>query len=855
MRTSSDNFNPDNGGHKNGADNGNKPLPYRPAGVSPIASAPFNAELARLQRTLIDGDEKKNRLKLLDYLGLLWRGKWIILACLIATGSLAAYYTYSLPFIYESSLQILVNEREQSVPLLTSPSYWTNSDRELKKELQILTSRPILEKTAARLMDIRYVDTSTRTAVLPVIAAAETKLAPRFLKSTPQEAHSLMVDQVVASLRKMIIVTPSKDADIIQVTTHAGDPHEAALISNVYADIYIADNLEQNSRKAKQMKQFVSKQMEITRDSLSKQEVDLKEYLEENGILGLDLQSSDLVAAKSKLENEAAQTQIEISTLSRKLQEAKRQYAEVDSTFPAEFASGSWVYATKLQEQIAERTIRKNLMNSKEFKGASTLGYENMMRKEDQELAMLKHQLDSVVTKLKDSKVTAALNPSRDGDMPTMAVSSLKRQIFEDEIALQALKAQYGAIMAAKGEIERKIAMVPSQELDVQRLQREKTALDKIYKELNEEYNKKVLEEQSVTPTARIFEPALPVLKPVSPNRTANIAVGIFIGLAIGVGIALLLAYSDTTVHSPDELEKNGFTVLTTIPLIPSGALTYDVREGDALAQRLNGRASSHLIAHIQPKAPIAEAYRSLRTAVQFAGIEEPARKILVASSVPQEGKSTTSTNLAITLAQSGARTLLIDCDLRRPTQNSVFGLPREPGLVNCLIGTKRLEEAIHPSGVPNLDILTSGTIPPNPSELIGSRRMREMLTELEDHYDMIIIDSPPVGAVTDAVILSTLADTTILVVRAHKTKMEFLEKAREGLERVNMPLLGVVLNDFDVSQSYGSASYRYYRYYRYYNYYGGLEDEQAGKSRKDRRARAALKEFRSESKEIRNGS
>lgn len=850
MSTSSDNFNPDSDRNRNG----NKPLPYRPSGVSPLATAPFNAELARLQRTLIDGDEKKNRLKLLDYLGLLWRGKWIILACLVVTGSLAAYYTYSLPFIYESSLQILVNEREQSMQLLASPSYWSNSDRELKKELQILTSRPILEKTAMRLMDLRYVDTSIKTTVLPVLSTAETKLAPRLLNSTPQEARLMMVDQLVTSLRKMITVTPSKDADIIQVTTHAGDPHEAALISNVYAEIYIADNLEQNSRKAKQMKQFVSKQMDITRDSLSKQEVDLKDYLESNGILGLDLQSSDLVAAKSKLENEAAQTQIEISTLSRKLQEAKRQYAEVDSSFSAEFASGSWVYATKLQEQIADLTVRKNLMNSKEFKGASTLGYENTMRQVEQQLALLKKELDSVVTKLKNSKVSAAINPGRDGAMPTMAVSGLKRQIFEDEIALQALKAQFAAINSAKGEIEHKISLVPSQELDVQRLQREKTALDKIYKELNEEYNKKVLEEQSVTPTARIFEPALPVLKPVSPNRTANIAVGIFIGLAIGVGIALLLAYSDTTVHSPDELEKNGFTVLTTIPLIPSGALNYDIKESDVLSKRLNGRASSHLITHIQPKAPIAEAYRSLRTAVQFAGIEEPARKILVASSVPQEGKSTTSTNLAITLAQSGARTLLIDCDLRRPTQNSVFGLPREPGLVNCLIGAKRLEEAIHPSGVPNLDILTSGTIPPNPSELIGSRRMREMLAELEEHYDMIIIDSPPVGAVTDAVILSTLADTTILVVRAHKTKMEFLEKAREGLERVNMPLLGVVLNDFDVSQSYGSASYRYYRYYRYYNYYGGLEEEDAGKDRKSRRAGAVLKEFKNETKELKNG-
>ncbi len=852
MRTPSDDFPTGNGSGRNGNGtggntpfNGNKPLPYRSRGVSPIVSQPFNGELARLQRTLIDGDEKKNRLKLLDYLGLLWRGKWIILACLIVTGSLSAYYTYSLPFIYESSLQILVNERDQGLPLLNSPSYWNNSDRELKKELQILTSRPILEKTAYRLLDIRHIDSVKRGPVLPVVAAAEAKLGGKLAGVSVQEGRDLMVDLIVLSLRKMITVTPSKDADIIQVNTSAGDPHEAALISNVYADIYIADNLEQNSRKAKQMKQFVSKQMETTRDSLTKQEVDLKNYLEANGILGLDMQAGDLVAAKSKLDNDASQTQIEMSSLDRKLHESKRQYKEIDSSFAEEYASGAWIYSTQLQKTIAELKVKKELMEIEGFGGASPTMYRNTMKNLDEQLGILQSQLDSVVTRLKNSKVSAIAHGSRDDYMPTASLGNIKQAIFEDEINLQALKAQFMAIMAAKGTIERRISLVPSQELDVQRLQREKTALDKIYKELNEEYNKKVLEEQSVTPTARIFEPALPVLKPVSPNRIANISVGLFIGLAIGVGIALLLAYSDTTVHSPDELEKNGFTVLTTIPLIPPGSLTIDIKEGDMLAQRLQGRASSHLIAHVQPKAPIAESYRSLRTAVQFAGIEAPVRKILVASSVPQEGKSTTSTNLAITLAQSGAKTLLIDCDLRRPTQNSVFGLPREPGLVNCLIGTVRLEEAIHASGVANLDILTSGSIPPNPSELIGSRRMQELLAELEDHYDMIVIDSPPVGAVTDAVILSTLADTTILVVRAHKTKMEFLEKAREGLERVNMPLLGVVLNDFDVAQSYGSASYKYYRYYRYYNYYGGLDEENEGKARKQRRAKAALKEYK----------
>lgn len=833
--------------------NGESRLPSRAGQFIPMRPQPYNADMVRLQRTLRDVDEKKNRLQWLDYVGLLWRGKWIILACLIVMGSLAAWYTYSLPFIYESSLQILVNEKDQSIGLLNNPTYWNNTDRELKKELQILTSRPIYEKTATQLIALRFTDTIKRKTVLPLLTTVEAQYGVLYGTNLTPEQRTRVIDALVESLRRIIEVKPSKDADVIQVVTRTGDPNEAALIANTFAEVYIKDNKDQNSRKATQIRQFVADKMEKVRDSLAIIELQLKDYLESKNILGLDMQANDLVQAKSKLDNDASQTQIQITTLGRKLQEAKQQYQAVDTAFAQEFASGDWVYASQLQTEIAKLKTQRDLMLSVPFDGASKTAYDQKMKVIADQMNLLESRLSPVVARMKNSNVGTLMTTTKQGEMPTAPLGNLRQQIFEDEIALQALRAQGAAINAARAQVSAQMSAVPQQQMDVDRLMREKSASAKMYENMLDEYNKKVLEEQSVTSTARIFEDAQPVLKPVSPNRTANILTGCFLGLAIGVGIALLLAYSDTTVHSPDDLEKHGFTVLTAIPLIPEAMLNYDISKDDPLASRLNGRASSHLITHIQPKAPISESYRSLRTAVQFAAIEEPVRKILVASSVPQEGKSTTSTNLAITLAQSGARTLLIDCDLRRPTQNSVFGFPREPGLVNCLIGMARLDEAIRPSGIPNLDILSSGSIPPNPSELIGSRRMRELLNDLEKDYDMILIDSPPMGAVTDAMILSTMTDTTILVVRAHKTKMEFLEKSREGLERVNTPLLGVVLNDFDVSQTYGSASYKYYRYYRYYNYYGGMEEEETNR-RKDRRAKAIANGHETEEQPKLNG-
>ncbi len=823
------------------------PLARRPQSPAPLRQQ-FNPDLYRLQRSVMDSDEKHSRFNLQDYLGLLWRGKWIILACLILAGGLAAYYTYSLPYVYESSLQILVNEREGGIPLLNSETYWSSPDRVVKKELQILGSRPILQATAEELLQRRFLDSATRDTLIPLIYNTEKELQPVLANASEGERHDILVQRIVLSIQNMVTVSQSKDADIIQIKTRAGDPNEAALITNTYAEVYAFDNLQQNRAKAIKMKDFVEEKLQSTRDSLSEQEVDLKDYMEENSIIGPELQKTDLVAAKSRLEDDATRTQIEISTLQSKINEFERQLRAVDSAFVETISSASWAYISQMQQKIAELEVQKQIAETQDPVRKSEVWYQNNLKELDRQIDNLRRKLEPEVNKIKNSAFSEMPSTAKgDGEMRTTPLNRLKQQIFEDEIKLQALKAQYSALNAARAEVDRRIAIVPNQEMEMERLQREKTGLEKIYVQLNEEYNKKVLEEQSVFPTVRIFEPAQASLVPVGPKRTVNITIGSIVGLAIGIGIVLLIAYSDTTVHSPDDLEKNGFVVLTTIPLIPQELLAQDgsAARAEGAPGDVLSKVSPHLITHSRPKSPIAESYRSLRTAVQYASIEEPIRKILVASSVPQEGKSTTSANLAIVIAQSGSKTLLVDCDLRRPRQHAVFNTTREPGLVDCLVGNATLSDGIRPTEVPNLDILPSGSIPPNPSELIGSSRMRDVLHDLESRYDTIIIDSPPISAVTDAVILATLADTTVLVVRAHKTKMEFLEKSRESLERISMPLMGVVLNDFDVSQSYGSASYKYYRYYRYYNYYGTNPEDDTPGERMAKHTKAALKDHR----------
>lgn len=796
----------------------------------------YNADAPTPIPLPIFDNEEKRRFSLGDYFGLIWRGKWIVLACIIAVALAAAYYTYSLPFVYQSGLQVLINEKDRSADVFTTRAdmTWTPPERILKKELQILTSQPVRESAAEELVKRRWLDSTRRDSLIPIIYATETAIRGKLKKLPPEQGHDLLVKEVASRLTNLVFLNPSKEADVIKIQVRTGDPQEAALIANVYAQAYQADNQEQNRASATKVKNFVRDRMQSTHDSLEHHEQNLLRYREANGILGIPGQAADLQAAGAKLSEDAANTRIQITALSRKLSEERRQLRLLDSALPQQVTEAFPVQIQSLVQQKASLVTQRELIRAGSNTYASRQWYEEQVRKLDDAIASLTARIQAETERYKRSQ--SGLIASVDGVGGT-ALTQLRLKIIDDDIELESLKARHAEITNTLGEVRARMSSIPRNEMDMRGLERNNKTLEALYQQLTEKYYQSVLEEQSVFSNVRILETALPSFAPISPNRMGDIVTGCVVGLGLGIGIVLLIAFIDTTIHTPDDLEKSGFTMLAAIPTVREEML--DQAPNAEFAP--NGRISPHLLTQADPKSPIAESYRGLRTALQFAAIDAgPSSAILFTSSTPQEGKSTTSVNTAIVFAQTGARTLLIDCDLRRPILHSVFGYAKEPGLVNCLVGRAALDEVIHQTPIANLDLLTSGSIPPNPSELLGSQRMRDLLDELRERYDAIIIDSPPSSAVTDAAILSTMTDLSVLVVRAHRTKVEFLEKTREELQRVFVNPLGVVLNDFDVSQSYGSA-YKYYRYYKYYGYYG---QSQEARKRKTRRATAALRSF-----------
>jgi succinoglycan biosynthesis transport protein ExoP len=286
---------------------------------------------------------------------------------------------------------------------------------------------------------------------------------------------------------------------------------------------------------------------------------------------------------------------------------------------------------------------------------------------------------------------------------------------------------------------------------------------------------------------------------PVRPRVLMNIAIAGMLGLMAGLGLVLLVEYLDNTIKTPEDVLK--YTQLSVIGSIPDF-------NGESSKRKHTNRIT-RLISSPSMKAPVAEAYKTLRTNIQYSNLDNNLKVILVTSSVQSEGKTSTSTNLAISMAQSDLRVLLIDCDLRRSHIHRVFHILNVKGLTNVLAENLDYHQILNSVGIPNLDILTSGPKPPNPSEILGSARMEAFMKKVSAEFDVIILDAPPILPVADAMVLSKLADGVILVMEYGATTHETAMRAKESMEKVGAKILGAVINDIPVDA--GGADYYYY--------------------------------------------
>jgi capsular exopolysaccharide synthesis family protein len=770
----------------------------------------------------------ESKLNFNEIIKMLYRGRWIILGMFVLFFTYSVYNTYNKPVIFGAGTRLLIEKPPISEKEL-GPLFSQREDHSIANQIQFFKSHVVAEHVARVIHKYAQGDRGEIDSLFTEYFKNKDAVPPdpgqiaviRLVDNPKAEQVKGLAD--VATIRGRVAaainIFPEPNNDYLSVAAEAYTPLDAALIVNTYIVVFAKDNLARLRHNNILLKEFIASQKSRSYDTLSKIESELQANMSDG--MGLDIESragelwkqyEDFHARNARLAVAMQQRRNILEKLERSLDSAKLSLTNDLVEEPVIQGLQQQIVASEIE--IMMQKSQNAVMNPRTKKY-----FNDDMKSREDRLAKLKEELNAKADYLINSQKIYVTDVNDRGEQqqqtivsPTQAVLKLKEAVARNQLALQQDSLEmssYDSLMKAR---KRDIEALPGLLGRVNSLRRAAESAERIYSQMEGKYMDAWFNEQSVFSNVKVEDPAGLSATPIRPNRQADIFLGSLIGLAAGVGVVILIAMMDSTVRSPEELESNGLNVLAAIPVI--GQLGSE----EAAAAALEGRPkfTPHRVSHLDPRSSIAESYRSLRTTLQFAGLDHPIRTIAVSSSAPQEGKSTTSSNLGIVMSQMGKRTLIVDTDLRRPVLHSVFGMNREPGLTNVLFDRTSLEDAIKATDVPNLFVLPCGIIPPNPAELLGSEKMNKLIQTLKEQFDFIIFDTPPVVAVTDALLLGMQTDALMLIARADVSKSDGVLRAVDAVERSGIRFLGVVLNNFNVANAYGA----YYRYYQYYHYY-----------------------------------
>jgi capsular exopolysaccharide synthesis family protein len=708
---------------------------------------------------------------LLDYLIILRKHQWLVLSFLLTVVTVATIATFKMKPVYVAAARVEVDREAQSIqPFPESNSYdeYVDTENYIETQTKILQSETLALQTI-KSMDLgRYPEFGGRPNTFIIPHAGVTSQRPAILGSF---LGSLSIQRI-------------KDSRLIEVRFEGQDPQLAAQIVNGHLQNYIEANFRSKYDATLQASNWLSGELEELRIKVEKSEAAKIAYERENQIWTIDEKQNITTQKLSDINKALTDAQTDLVQKQALYQIAKA--GDVDQ-LPDVRNNTYLIDLLKRQSDLGEQYVDASAQFGPNYPKVQRITRE-------------KKEVDDAITRAKQN-VEASIE------------TDYKTSRERVELLSAALEAQKGDA----NDMSEKLVQYHILEHDAES---NKQLYDGLQQKLKEAGITAGLRSSNI----RIVDPALVPTYPARPQKAKNIALAFLIGLVGGVGLAFLREYLDNTVKSPDDVERlAGLPSLAVVPSLPnllgvshSRKLLTDEQGEEQQDSRVE------IVSFIKPKSQVSEAFRALRTSLLLSQPDHPPQVILVTSALPREGKTTSALNLAVTLAQLGDRTLIVDSDLRKPGIRRALGLTvgRDFGLSSYLAGVSSLDDVViqHPQ-IENLSALTTGPIPPSPADLLSSHRMRDAIAYLRQKYKFIVIDSPPIMAATDAVILSALTDGVLLVVRSGETPKEAFTRTRDLLHAVKCRLLGVVLNAVDSSAPDYYYSYRYYPYAYGYGY------------------------------------
>ncbi len=707
-----------------------------------------------------------------EYWRTIQRHKWVILAAMLILTTIVTIGT-----------------------MLTRPVYRAKAKVEIgMDQTRIMSGQRIMEDEAANVFNPFFLQTQvdilrSRDLSRRVIQRLNLDQSDEFKvkdSKNPESASEAAGDEngrevrLINAFQSRYDVVPGRQSRIVTLSFDAYDPRVAAEVANTIAQEYITWSTENRTQRVGGAKEFLGKRVEDAKEELRKSEEAYAKYLTTNKIISLDDKGNITVQRAEQLNMQLAEV------------ENERRAAEALYTRSKEVA------AEELPPVINDLTVqaltRELAKQEQELANLSAKYQPNFpaVKQVQEQVKQLRAQLENAKERIvKNIETQYQVSRKREADLRSALGQSKGEAIAQNRVSVEF------NLLKQKAETDRKI-----------------------YEDLQQRLQQAEVESDFRPTNVRIIESAFVPISPVKPNKILNIGLSLVIGFGLGIGLAFFLEYLNNTINTAEDVERIvRLPSLGAIPSLQSLAKRKVLNNGNNNLSLTS--PNIELVSGHESISSFAESYRALRTSLLLSTPEHAPRTMLITSSHPAEGKTTIVANTAISLAQTGARVLVIDADMRRPRCHKILNVKNEFGLSTYLSRDVKLDRVIQQHDIPNMFVMPAGPIPPNPSELLSSIKLRVLIDDLLEHFDHILIDSPPVIHVTDALIISQHVDGVVIVIKSQHTPREAVLRAKQALTDVNAKVFGVVLNCIDLNtQSY---------YYNYkYAYYNGHEEAES---------------------------
>ncbi len=787
--------------HPNGSGNGR----YR-------GESPADADAHDIRSPHIDDDE----IDLRKLLNIVFHYKWIIILFLILGTAAAWFYTrMQIPIYRGEGSMIIAEDRGRysmagsDLSSLLTTSFGIGQSSRVQNELEVIRSRYFIGEIA----DILLEDPRQRDG----------SIWPVLWYEYPEDSTIVDRQSVIMRIRlNMAADLKDRESDVVQVVYQSPSREEAQKVVNLILDQYYEFSTRQNRMQARSAITFLDKEEEQLRQRLVNSEEDLRDFMNREGLIQLDAQSTRLVNTLAELETERKSAEVKLVAVSSALESYE---AELDAIRPGladQFAAGLSQRLNRYQFQLAEVETEKMLMVSRNPQLRQNPELEPSYQRLVDEAAGIRNEIHRITTELVDNDDRFLGFLDNQGGGITTRLSDLRQQLMELRIEQQQLEAQARVLDERIAEEDRFFERIPDNMVEMARLQRNMKVNEQLFLTISMQSAELAVWEQTQMGFGRVVDYSVLPFEPVSPRTKLLLLVGFVLGGMGGLGYVFLREISTTRINSISRLKDKNYPVMAVVP--DTRAQMKQQFQGSTRVD-VDGRSmSTNLVTLLDSISPASESYRRLQSNLLYSQPDHPYRVVCITSASKSEGKTTVMSNLAVTLAESGKRVVVVDCDFRRPQIHREFGLESSPGVTDYLFDEQPLEAIIQPTVVGGVDVISTGKRTDNPSGISRSRKLGELVDLLREKYDFVLLDTAPYGIITDAAPLLARVDGIILVARFNMTRDADLDQTIENLMSIRANIIGTVMMAFDYKKS---TDYRASSYYKHaYNSYRQYVDE-----------------------------